>query len=106
MTQVKAWIARCKELHTICCLSGGPPSLNGLRVIDCAQLQVVEAPPGYQYVALSYVWGKQDTEVLLQGFETRVNMPRTIPGAVKVEFELGYVGRSLCKSGQHLKDTD
>lgn len=69
MTQAKIWIARCKELHTMCHMSGGPPRLNGLRVIDCAQLQVVEAPPGCQYVALSYVWGKQNTEAMHQGFE-------------------------------------
>lgn len=83
----------------MCRMSRGPPMLNGLRVIDCAQLQVVEAPPGCQYVALSYVWGKQNTEAMHQGFETRDNMLRTIRDAVKVPSKCRWSwGISICGS--------
>jgi hypothetical protein len=64
---VKKWLSSCEEHHTdgqcrpkanIIATPDRPDGLKLLRVIDCAEKQIVLAPPGCKYVALSYLWGK------------------------------------------------
>jgi hypothetical protein len=56
--KVSEWLHYCKENHGHDCMPGGQPS--GLRVIDCDSLSIVTAPPRCTYIALSYVWAKEN----------------------------------------------
>ncbi|KAH9204582.1 heterokaryon incompatibility protein-domain-containing protein, partial [Leptodontidium sp. 2 PMI_412] len=51
-------------------LTGGPPKdmpvITGMRVIDCQEMCIVDAPPSCRFVALSYVWGKLRVLLLLK----------------------------------------
>jgi hypothetical protein len=67
---IKRWLFRCENLHKDgqCCpkkniiaTKGDPSGLKILRVIDLRSGDIVEAPRGCRYVALSYVWGMEPT---------------------------------------------
>ncbi|XP_024357583.1 uncharacterized protein [Physcomitrium patens] len=99
---IKEWMAICEKEH-------GPTCANvwenvteqlpqGARMIDVAQMAVVEAPQNCRYVALSYMWGIIDTnyKTVLKNVDQRrhrgslesVALPRTIHDAIKVVREL------------------
>lgn len=55
---VRKWLNFCCNHHTkLCGITGDRPAK--LELIDCVTLQVVAAPQGAKYVALSWVWGSQ-----------------------------------------------
>jgi hypothetical protein len=57
-TSVRKWIDFCCDHHTkLCGITGETPPK--LELIDCETLQVVAAPRGAKYVAMSWVWGPQ-----------------------------------------------
>jgi heterokaryon incompatibility protein (HET) len=51
-------LAYCQTNHGRRCRPSKTASLVNLRVIDCQTRAIVDAPPGCQYLALSYVWGQ------------------------------------------------
>ncbi|CAH0050407.1 unnamed protein product, partial [Clonostachys solani] len=69
----KMWISYCQDNHKTRCLASTSSELQSFRVFDCHSRQVVDAPRGCRYVALSYVWGKTN------GLASSV--PRASPGA-------------------------
>lgn len=81
----KAWLNDCKMHHGIAC--GLYSSLiEGMRLIDCDTMSIVQAESSCVWLALSYVWGVQhpvDPHDLSQ-------MPKTIRDAVTITKELGY----------------
>ncbi|KAI0854455.1 heterokaryon incompatibility protein-domain-containing protein [Daldinia vernicosa] len=56
------------------------------KLIDCQMMTVVRAEPSYDYVALSYVWGRQEHDSS-KGLH---DSPATIRDAIKVTTKLGY----------------
>ncbi|KFA78710.1 hypothetical protein S40288_01614 [Stachybotrys chartarum IBT 40288] len=82
MVVVHEWLRYCEFHHRGRC--GRPPvkaEMQGFRLVDCLSSppQTVDASIGEQYVALSYVWGRQTTEA----------WPRLFRDAVAVTQELG-----------------
>lgn len=68
--------------------------LPGLMVIDCFSMRVVDAEPGCEYVALSYVWGSigSHPEADASHFDpdlSRCHLPQTIQDAINVVRVLG-----------------
>jgi hypothetical protein len=99
MDLVKHWVRECKDRHVIC----APVQqrfLHGIKVIDCSQGQVVQAPEACAYVALSYVWGKAQRQVNSVARDVAVGFPRTIEDSIEVTRQLGYrylwVDRYVC----------
>lgn len=55
---VQRWLQICNENHPCASDQREPKWLTGFRVIDVRTRQIVPAPVGCQYIALSYVWGE------------------------------------------------
>lgn len=67
-------------------------TLPGLLVIHCFSRQVVEAEPGCEYVALSYVWGSITSRGEDENFEQDLHgrrLPQTVQDAMNVVRVLG-----------------
>ncbi|KAG8160904.1 hypothetical protein KVR01_009168 [Diaporthe batatas] len=85
--RLKLLIRECSEHHNSDCNRKALNQLTGLKVVDISSRAVVEAPGGCQYVALSYVWGKQQ----VHSQEMDLNRPPPlIEDAVSVTSSLGY----------------
>ena len=100
---LRKWITHCKTYHGDTCSHQGKtsqlwaPGRTTLKVIDCRSRKIIVAPPGAEYVALSYVWGRlsasnKHDSVLSCGTATEslLNLPETIKDAMKVTLKLGY----------------
>ncbi|KAH8900566.1 HET-domain-containing protein, partial [Thozetella sp. PMI_491] len=85
------WVSLCQQNHANIC-DEQSPLVSGLRVIDCFEQRVVEAPTTllFEYVTLSYVWGDDQQETLdpITGLPPR--LPATIADAMTVTKELGF----------------
>lgn len=86
--QLKNLVETCQKEHKRCCKAKSRTNVSGLEVIDVRTqpLQVIEAPGQCEYLALSYVWGKQG-ESLVHNLE---NAPAVIKDAISVTKSMGY----------------
>ncbi|KAK3994351.1 heterokaryon incompatibility protein-domain-containing protein [Cladorrhinum sp. PSN332] len=80
--RIKEWLNTCRtdpQHERVCSLkiSYRPPNL---RLIDVERIVVIPAPPEAEYVALSYVWGANQSE----GF------PQVVLDSIEVVRALGY----------------
>ncbi|KAF2025987.1 HET-domain-containing protein, partial [Setomelanomma holmii] len=71
----------CKKHQECSCHTRKEP-INGMRLIDCEQMAIVEARAS-PWVALSYMWGETDTTPF-------PHLPDTITDAITVTKQLGY----------------
>lgn len=57
--RIKYWLGDCKAYHGSPCLPAAwrDLDLHGVRMVDVKRHCIVVAPPGCQYLALSYCWG-------------------------------------------------
>jgi hypothetical protein len=64
---LRGWLHMCETEHQETCavLQADDLQLRGFQVIDCESRQIVPAPPGCKYAALSYVWGSSTGAVTL-----------------------------------------
>jgi hypothetical protein len=83
--QVQEWLKVCTELHADRCSGDRSNKICNLRLIDCSSGEVVEAKESDLYVALSYVWGNEDTSA-----QESLAYPRTIQDAMIATQKLGY----------------
>lgn len=94
LEMARQWLQHCisthAELGTLKTSSVRPP---GLKLIDCRDFCIVDAPPRVPYVTLSYVWG-QEAQVCRAGEPHRLgtmdSLPRAISDAVEVVRRLGF----------------
>lgn len=84
---IKSWMNGCLSEHG-CERSTRMSSTPNLHVIDCHTRKVVPAPSGCDYTALSYVWGRSQTDVQLG--DTLGILPKTIEDAIEATRMLGY----------------
>lgn len=69
------------------CRDTGTADIPGLRVLDCRTRSVLPAPPGCEYVALSYVWGSpEENPPVLE----RTYFPAVIEDSIQVTLALGH----------------
>jgi hypothetical protein len=85
--KLKELTRRCEENHRTCELYISLHQFAGLRVIDVSSRMVIEAPKSCQYVALSYVWGKQQFESPDTDLE---QFPPLIEDSISVTLSMGY----------------
>jgi hypothetical protein len=99
--RIKSWIAECSTYHGAPCTPSSKTRLRGLKVINCNRRIIEPAPPDCRYVALSYVWGQQDTSSeLFHDLGPNEMLPKTIEDSINVTQSLGYkylwVDRYVC----------
>jgi hypothetical protein len=100
---LKSWITGCRTEHVNSCAEPNPDILSsiaassGFKLIDCVTRSVVTAPKIFEYVALSYIWGKTLTPYVndksLRGpLEDKLPscLPNTIEDAMKITINLGF----------------
>lgn len=85
-SQIRENLDICKKHHQSCSL-GSYRSLVNLRVIDCWQRVLVDAPIDCRYVALSYVWGEPSSS---EDFVLSQSLPSTIEDTILATIRLGY----------------
>ncbi|ORY05300.1 hypothetical protein BCR34DRAFT_590959 [Clohesyomyces aquaticus] len=93
---LKTWIDDCQSLHPECSRVGNvhnPKDLTTLRYIDCKTREIVPAPEGASYVALSYVWGRSrpyNPESCGKYGSLPEILPAVIHDAIEVTLRLGF----------------
>jgi hypothetical protein len=98
---LKKWIHGCQRMHLNYCMGASSlvtdskKELPMFRLIDCRTREIAVTPRNVEYVALSYVWGRQiggdppsDHSQLHTDLPTK--LPNTIEDAMKVTISLGY----------------
>ena len=96
---LRTWYCFCAPNHPECAISSRQyPKM--LKVIDCRTRRIIGAPPSCSYVALSYVWGKQQPAAISSfassGKNTgnrslsSITIPSVISDAMIVTLELGW----------------
>ncbi|PVI08197.1 HET-domain-containing protein [Periconia macrospinosa] len=84
---IRGWINHCSDAHsTDKCVATRTENLPGFKVIDCRSKETIPAPSHCVYVALSYVWGKQQSTKA----SYQKHFPRTVQDSIKVCLALGY----------------
>jgi hypothetical protein len=100
---IKEWMRICEIEHGSTCANVWKNVTEqlpqGARMIDVNQMAIVEAPQNCRYVALSYMWGRINTEYKTlsenvaqrcqRGSLESVALPRTIRDAIRVVRKLG-----------------
>lgn len=85
-SQIREHIDICMKGHKSCSLEYFRPLVD-LRVIDCEQRLVVDAPTDCRYITLSYVWGEQSGS---EDFVLSRSLPPTIEHSILTTLKLGY----------------
>ena len=80
-------IGYCEENH-LSCRQFTRADIAGLRVIDCTTKRVVFAPLACEYVALSYVWGTQQSTSTTP--LSRSTFPPAVEDSIKATVALEY----------------
>jgi hypothetical protein len=83
---IKSWVFTCQHTHGHSCKPIPSDDLHGLRVIDCWEREIVQAPPNCKFVALSYIWGAGQ-HVPKVSLEAAV---ATIAGSIDATLALGF----------------
>jgi len=58
--RARLWLNNCKMFHGAAC-NQRASTVRGMQLLDCDRLKVVKAHPSWAWLALSYVWGKDDS---------------------------------------------
>lgn len=85
--RLKNLVQRCDKEHKMCHSSESRPNISGLEVIDIKTRKVIKAPARCKYLALSYMWGKQDGDSSVHDIE---HPPPVIKDAISVTNSMGY----------------
>jgi hypothetical protein len=83
--QPKEWLQLCDRLHVGHCGQNRDSIVSNLRLINCNTGQVVKAIGDENYVALSYVWGREAASR-----ENFTSYPQTIQDAIIATQKLEY----------------
>ncbi|KDR68569.1 hypothetical protein GALMADRAFT_256831 [Galerina marginata CBS 339.88] len=86
---VRSWLSPCEANHKADCVKSKAISLPGFSVVDCSTHEVIPAPKGCKYVALSYVCGTPTADTGSRGGGLK-NAPPVITDAIVATKKLGY----------------
>ncbi|MCJ1450829.1 hypothetical protein MMC28_001163 [Mycoblastus sanguinarius] len=91
---LRAWFEFCERNHPKSCALDSATQPPMLKVIDAETHSIIQAPPACLYVALSYVWGSQNSQNfgIAVGAQTWLpkEIPRVIEDALLVTRKLGW----------------
>ena len=86
---LQGWYQFCAQHHRKTCVINSKNYPEKLKVIDCRTKEIVAAPPSCSYVALSYVWGQQQSTTLsapnspCRSIEPSILSPDTTPTVIR-----------------------
>jgi Heterokaryon incompatibility protein (HET) len=120
---LRSWLRHCRKSHEGLCDKNGKSSQRrpeNLRLIDIQERQIISAPKGGKFCAMTYVWGEGKRPLLLKAHLSRdssgrehaalpQNLPRTIEDSMYVARQLRYDylwNDSLCIVQDDDKDMD
>lgn len=86
---IRRWLQICDKDHVCNSELKGKNWLSGFKLIDVKSREIVPAPDGGQYAALSYVWGNAAQEDLGDGLFLPQPAPKTIEDAITCTQALG-----------------
>jgi hypothetical protein len=95
--RIKSWIRECEAAPTLSpqthqkCGRDVRHTLRSLKVIDCKTMHIIAAPPGCDYVTLSYVWGQSIGAGRPDESGVLPDLPLTIRDSIVVALSLGYM---------------
>jgi hypothetical protein len=89
----------CKLYHGANCRPQSTDTIRNLKVYDKERREIICAPVGCQYVALSYVWGKQNASLNADRLSDFRDLPGTVADSCVVAQKLGslHVDRPIRK---------
>lgn len=90
--KAKLWLHNCRDTHGNSC-NEYCEAISGLKAIDCETLRIVHLEAGDPWVALSYVWGHDISEVSSDDPQPGIlprGISKTIQHAIEVTKGLGY----------------
>ena len=97
---LRNWYGFCTQNHRKTCAINSKEYPKMLKIIDCRTRSIIGAPPSCSYVALSYVWGKQQSTMVsssviyggTNGHRTLSSdtIPSVISDAMIATLELGW----------------
>lgn len=100
LTFIQNSLRFCAKNHTKSCNIQMPASMTWIRLIDCGSRSILPAEEDQEYLALSYVWGKEQKPPQmsnpLNGQHTEPSsllsgsLPRVIEDAISLTLSLGY----------------
>jgi len=91
LDMARDWIRFCKAHHKGYCRSNASSAahtISGFKLIDCETHKVIGSLETHQYVALSYVWGKNALRTSTRLFPNPA--PRVIEDAIAVTKRIGF----------------
>jgi hypothetical protein len=97
---VKKWLIECRSKHQSC-YSKERHDLHDLRVIDCTRREIVQALAHCDFVALSYVWGRETQDRFLSSSILSSNLPQTIEDSIVATLTLGFNYLWVDRYGRH-----
>jgi hypothetical protein len=80
----------CKLYHGANCRPQSTDTIRNLKVYDIERREIICAPVGCQYVALSYVWGKQNASLNADRLSDFRDLPGTVADSCVVVQKLGF----------------
>lgn len=97
---LQGWYQFCAHHHRETCATNSNDYPKKLKVVDCRTQKIVAAPPSCSYVALSYVWGQQQSTTVSRPNSPCRNtdpsilpsniIPSVIKDAMTVVLKLGW----------------
>lgn len=84
---LKDLVRNCEEKHKECCVNDSRRNVLDLKVINTTTCEVIRAPDQCRYLALSYVWGKQEGEGSTHDIQ---NSPPVVKDVISVTNSMGY----------------
>ncbi|KAH8635767.1 hypothetical protein IG631_11168 [Alternaria alternata] len=80
---VSSWLNYCTRYHRLLCHSE-PLPVHGVKIIDCATLQIKDHNGNTPYVSLSYVWGKsKDVCGPVETIVGHKTLPQLLPPVIR-----------------------
>lgn len=85
---LRTWMEECLQTHTESCVSSSDHDIvHGLRLIEVRTRRIVPGNLGFEYAALSYVWGNMEASQCDDKLPQAT--PKTIEDALEVSHLLG-----------------
>jgi Heterokaryon incompatibility protein (HET) len=90
-TIVKSWIDICKSSHGSICNSEQSSPFASYTFIDCSSRSIADVSGKHEYLALSYVWGRQEDQAPNNSTNRLAEtLPQVIEDAIKATLSLGF----------------
>jgi hypothetical protein len=86
---IEDWLSSCSKLHSAKCRPLWTQKLPDIKLVDVSTREIVQPPEGpFDYLALSYVWGRVHQQSYQLGSKL-AKLPQTVEDAIDFVQKLG-----------------